>query len=205
MNTLVYLKPITNLSDGRFAAAAGCSFTGFVCDPIMPNSINMEAIIQIAGWLSGPESIAIFGRPTLHLVEDTCERLQINIAEVPYLANVNWAQFKVRLMVTLPISMVFNPEFNLNEFPANSMLCLQADEIITDFTQLQAKHQMLKTLTLLSTMKQIFVELPWTTTSLQAFSKMVPFAGVVFKGGYEERPGLRSFDDLTDLLEVLDV
>ena len=78
----IKLGNITNLSDARFAAAAGIEYMGFCFDTNNVNYIPPVKAKQIIDWTSGCFVVAEFGNQSIHEIIAITEMLNIDIVEI---------------------------------------------------------------------------------------------------------------------------
>ncbi len=78
----IKLGNINNLSDARFAAAAGIDYMGFCFDNTNVNYIPPVKAQQIIEWTTGCFVVAEFGQQSLREITDIVELLNIDIVEL---------------------------------------------------------------------------------------------------------------------------
>ena len=92
MSTQIKFGAISNLSDARYAAAAGCEWIGFCLDDTNQNYINPISIKEILGWVSGIKSVAEIGSLTPDDIFDTLNILKINTVQCNAEVNNSWKE-----------------------------------------------------------------------------------------------------------------
>ncbi|MES2654614.1 MAG: hypothetical protein V4620_03440 [Bacteroidota bacterium] len=78
----IKLGNINNLSDARFAAAAGIDYMGFCFDSTNVNYIPPVRAQQIIEWTTGCFIVAEFGPQSLREITDIVDMLNIDIVEL---------------------------------------------------------------------------------------------------------------------------
>lgn len=78
----IKLGNINNLSDARFAAAAGIDYMGFCFDNTNVNYIPPVKAQQIIEWTTGCFVVAEFGQQSLREITDIVDLLNIDIVEL---------------------------------------------------------------------------------------------------------------------------
>ena len=57
----------------------------------------------------------------------------------------------------------------------------------------------------LSEQYQLIVSFPWETYSIESAVQDASWAGILMRGGEEEKVGFKSFDDLDEILDFLEI
>lgn len=197
--TNIKLGNITNLSDARFAAAAGATYIGFCFDPANANYIAPIKAKEIIDWVTGSSVVGEFGHQSLEEIRDISELLNVDVIEVdntllpdellslgkPVIKKINVNQFDKEQL---------NKEINAYEKVADAFH-VYADSTTEkyDCDQLVA----------LCTSHQIIWGLQLNVNNvLNILSSFKPF-GINLVGGSEEKAGMKDFDELNDLFDVL--
>jgi phosphoribosylanthranilate isomerase len=197
-NVKVKLSNITNLSDARFAAAAGIEFMGFCFDPKSINYIPPVKAKEIMDWTSGCFVIAEFGHQNIKEVTDIVEMLNIDIVELNNdLLPADLIEINKPIIKKIDTSLISLIELN------NIFLAFE--------NNVDAFHLYASNAVTLSTdeLKQICVnhKIVWGFNILPENIKLVintfaPYA-LNFVGGVEEKTGLKDFEELNNVLEEL--
>lgn len=209
LKTFVKASAITNLSDARYFSAFPVNWMSFQCNPISQKFVPHNTIIELIGWLEGPD----FCLEVAGLDSDHIKKLlqEIKVQGIEYEAGQptmqavadNYIVFR-RLYLdkhTTKESLnnmlsfadntdIFILDFQLNQLTfsqlANNQLFISVDEI----SELSEDYELLLAIDCNETeVKQI---LNWQ------------LKGLDFRGGEEEKVGIRSFDDIQDIMDVLD-
>lgn len=80
-NPLIILSNITNLGDARFAAAEGIQYIGFCFDPESSNYIPPVKAKEIMDWVSGVKTIAGFGKQSIESITEISTLLEADAME----------------------------------------------------------------------------------------------------------------------------
>ncbi len=190
LQTVVKAGTITNLSDARYCAGMGVEIIGFPIGASSPMALNFTQIKEITGWLSGIK-IALELNGT-EVSQSYMEALLLQITPDYLQVPIEFAD-KVKTFTSIPLILVTDtlPSTQMHEdillFTGNlaeertalSSYC-QANQVLISGTEIQA-----------STVREIL-------------STINPF-GIELKGGSEISPGLKTFDELSEILELLEV
>jgi len=195
--TKLSLYPITNLSDARFAAAAGISYVGFCFDPSSPQFILPIKAKEILDWISGSHAIGYFGAQEVDEVLALSELLNMDVVALEN--NLLPDELPA---IGKPIIKVIDVSHKDVNFISNEIDAYQqyADgfelkgvlptSVSLDFVKdICSKHKVFLNLTLGSAM------------SRETLLNLAPYA-LVLAGGNEEKTGLKEYDELNDLLTL---
>ena len=80
--TKVKLGSITNLSDARYAAAAGIDYLGFCFDPNHQNYIAPMKAKEIIDWITGCEIVAEFGNQSKEEIKTMNDVIRFDFIEL---------------------------------------------------------------------------------------------------------------------------
>lgn len=80
--TKIKLGGITNLSDARYAAAAGIDYIGFCFDTDRQNYIAPIKAKEIIDWVNGCEIVAEFGDQTIDEIQTISELINVDMIEL---------------------------------------------------------------------------------------------------------------------------
>jgi phosphoribosylanthranilate isomerase len=195
--TKLSLYPITNLSDARFAAAAGISYVGFCFDPNSPQFILPIKAKEILDWISGSHAIGYFGAQEVDEVLALSELLNMDVVALEN--NLLPDELPA---IGKPIIKVIDVSHKDVNFISNEIAAYQqyADgfelkgvlptSVSLDFIKdICAKHKVFLNLTLGSAIDR------------ETLLNLAPYA-LVLAGGNEEKTGLKEYDELNDLLQL---
>jgi phosphoribosylanthranilate isomerase len=208
LKTNLKLGEVNNLSDARFAAGIGAEFIGFNLTPSHPKFIAPNAISEILGWLSGPCLVSEWDDVPVDVITDTNERLgfhyiQLNcfnrqqaeilkdhqliqcIRLIPHQSSTELISKLESIKSYVKYFMLeFASVADQEEFLASKPNCLILKEFCKDYL--------------------VFLNFEFTTSTLpQLLEEYSPF-GINLKGGTELKPGFKDFDELNDLVELLE-
>lgn len=184
LTRFVKVGNISNLSDARYCAGMGVDMLGFRVIPGSANSIGVKQFQEVRGWITGPKIVAelygIDSSADLEAILDGYrpDHLEVSLNELPFVAGS-----------TLPL-----------------IISLSAEEI-GSFESLSAgkniSHILLSDLNKAAVIKAPVSVLIQVST-LTALENIPDGYGIALNGTPEIRPGLKSYDELADVLEKLD-
>jgi phosphoribosylanthranilate isomerase len=185
LRTLVKVGSISNLSDARYCAGMGVDFLGFRVIEGEPNAIPAKLYQEIRGWVTGPQIVAeIYGITDPSQVNGILEDFK------PDYVELGCEEFKkVGHALTLPFMLSVS-----NDEPLPPMSSTPAYIIVSsavdNLTRFVPDHDVL-----------IVVK---NTTELDQALTHTGVSGVCLHGSVEIKPGLKTYDELADILEALE-
>jgi phosphoribosylanthranilate isomerase len=176
----VIVGKVNNLSDARFCAAVGVEMIGYCCNKADDRFVTAEMINAMVGWTAGVDTLLEFGNQPESEILAAIENIKPQAIMLPtesITQAIRQLSIKVIALVTDEKSVI-NQEFisySINELPS---LKYQSKAYISgDFDN---------------------------STILNLISEHKAY-GIYLKGGDEIRPGIKTFDELQDIFEVLEV
>jgi phosphoribosylanthranilate isomerase len=199
MNFLVRIKlgNVTNLSDARYAAAAGIDYLGFCFDTKNPNYIPPVRAKEMIEWTTGSHIVAEFGDQSMDEVRTISEALQVDAIEVNNHLLPDELKELDRAIIKKIDLAAFDRDGLHKEFDAYKN--------VADVFHLYSSAEQFDENILLALCQQykIIWGLPVTTgTILRIIDTFNPYA-IHISGGIEEKTGIRDFDELNELIEAV--
>lgn len=180
----IYASAISNLSDARYFAAMGADVMGFEVD----EQSQMQQIEEMISWVEGPEiALEILEDVWTPKVLEAIERINPGMLVLPvYWQDVDFfANKKVLLKKIID-----------DDSAADNDLVRICDVPLESMNDAQLKK--------LSSPEALFLDCNWSKADLDFALKNLPTLGLVLKGGAEEAPGIKSFDELDAIFDYLD-
>ena len=183
LKTLVKVGEINNLSDARYCAGMGVELLGFPFKHPDRKVVTKEEYIAITGWLSGPLLVGEF-------IDATDEEILSLDAELNfgYIQTNDTVQSKRLKDLGKKVILLVTEGSVDTEVQVDYVLV----ESSIDLTELYGKQELIL---------GIGIE----ASSVLNIIEEGKISGISLKGGDEERPGYSNFDDLADILEVLEL
>lgn len=179
LKTFVKVGNITNLSDARYCAGMGVDMLGFGTIEGQKNYIRPSQFQEIRGWITGPLVVAeVYGLRNSSELSDVLENYKPDYLEMG-LAELS-------LFTTLPLPLVLSVSANdaLEKYSVQPEYLIGKELFNTPWPlliEIQSKHE-----------AQFLLNNP-------------DIKGFVLKGTAELKPGLKEFELMTDVLELLEV
>jgi phosphoribosylanthranilate isomerase len=208
LKTNIKLGEVNNLADARFGAGIGAGFVGFNFNPESARYIDPEKFKEIAGWLDGPTMVAEWDdQPVEHIQQETdaigLEYIQLNKFDVTCaraLKGFNIIQ-NIYLDGCHSISEVIGKVDAVQACAKYFMLSFESEEIQNEFL---GKHYNEVLLIEFCRDYPVLFNFKFNKDNLLGIiEKYHPF-GINLPGGTEEKTGLKDFEGLNGLVELLE-
>lgn len=193
----IKLGGVNNLSDARYAAAVGINYIGFNFNPSNPAYIPPIKAKEIIDWTSGSHIVGEFGEQDIEEIQTIAELLNIDIIELENdLLPDEITSFELPIIKKMSLA-----DFDKQMF---QQLIEAYSEKVQGFHFTQWEGLLTKNPDLLRLVKeQVFLDLnPRLENWKNILAELKPF-GIHLSGENEEKTGIRDFDELNDLIELL--
>ncbi|MGK0390756.1 MAG: phosphoribosylanthranilate isomerase [Maribacter sp.] len=208
LKTKIKASRITNLTDARYFSAWEVAYIGFNLEEGNDSYIPPVNVKAMKGWLEGPQFVGEFGsfidvESVVNLVDALAldaiqvgtlcsqETIQtLHEKEIPIIKEItwnetsNWETVQKEYADLAPFVELFLIDFSQNSFSIDDM-----KEQIIDICQLHPT----------------FIDADIKGVDAEGFLAETQAFGLAIKGGDEEKVGYKSFDDLDDIFEALEI
>lgn len=192
---------ITNLTDARYFAAWGAEWLGFCVDTLSNNYMLPEEIIEIKDWIDGCKITLEFGIQDFNEINALVEKIKPQAIEIPiqsYHKDFESLDTEIILRIDSIDSMssiLINP---------NIYFLIAFSELQLTWDKIKVNTELLNLLKSLAVQVNLIVDLDFSKNNIKEIVEKIPFYAINLKGGEEEKVGLKSFDELDEILEVLE-
>ena len=195
----IKISNVTNLSDARYAAAVGINYIGFCFDSESTNYIAPIKAKEMIDWITGSHIVAEFGNQSLDEIKDISELLNVDVIELNNsILPDELPSLEKAIIKKIDISIYNLTQLN-TELQAYKNYC-DAFHLFTSQNNLAIPENDLVNI---CANDKIIWGLPITSRSvLNIINGFKPYA-INVSGGQEEKAGIKDFDELNDLLEVI--
>lgn len=185
LRTKVIAADITNLTDARYFAAWGVDYLAFTGDPLAASYLSPAQIKEIIDWVEGPD--AIISYPGLSVDETNIEQVgligihqfiigrYIDRSELPVSAKV-WREITAEDVHEIAAGPVILKSSSMEEI-------LDLDSEITGH--------------------EVYIDAPFNITEYDKLLSESTITGIILRGSEEEKVGLKSFDEVDDIMDFL--
>lgn len=178
LKTFVKVGSITNLSDARYCAGMGADMLGFRVVEGQENFISPAAFQEIRGWVTGPTVVAeIYGLKSHAALNSILENYRPDYLELS-LAELN-------LIEVISIPYILNLAKGDTPSGEPEYILTKTDSGIPE-----------------TSVKRL-IELK-TGDNVDEVLKRYNIYGIALKGSQEEKPGLKDYQELAEIFEILE-
>ena len=184
LKTFVKVGNISNLSDARYCAGMGVDQLGFNINETDSSYMSNEAIESIRAWISGIEVISegkIPEDPSLFDASQSSDKELLESSEKPMILEITLEELK---------SYSTTPG-NLDYF------MLVGDKTSLDNNDINEINNHSK-------VHPIVLSYGFDANNIEVILEQTQLKGIAMSGSQEIRPGFKDYDELADILELLD-
>ncbi len=192
LRTFVRVNGINNLSDARYCAGMEVNELGFNIEANHSNYTDPAKFKELSEWLSGVEFVGEICQTDTN-IEETIEGYALNAIQIENLGQIE-AAFKTGLQV----SFIAN---NISE--AKEAWALSGQKLA--YVLLGVGNFKSSDIQALALEIPVLLNDGFDDTSLLPLLESCGAKGIVLEGGNEIRPGYKDFDELADILELLEI
>lgn len=197
LKTLVKVSNITNLSDARYCAGMGVEMIGFVMDKTSVDYISPEKMKEIKSWVAGVQVVGETQSADYEEVKAYIEAYEIDvlqISEVTLLPQI--AYLGKPIILKLEFESAFLEDY-LERYSQFVEFFLVDGGELSDFAQYTIKEYAFK--------YPIVLDFGIDAENVVELVEEMNLQGIALKGTSEIRPGYKDYDELRDILELIEI
>lgn len=210
LKTRIKASRITNLTDARYFAAWEVSWLGFCLDPNAADFIPPMNVKAIKEWVEGPVIIGEFGNQPSTEIVTSIESLGLKGLQLASTTQVQSLSHEVQVPILLNLAVD-----QLTQLGDIAAICQEHAEQVEVFILQFAEDNILEQLQQNELARTQLIELCHTHNILlditiapnqveTLLAEIQPY-GLNVTGGAEEKVGYKSFDELDDLFESIEI
>lgn len=190
LKTKVIVKDIINLTDARYFAAWGVDYISFEADKNSDVHFPLEDVREVMGWVAGPQYLLSFSGVFIDQQDANHWITELEIEDVILSNFVSETDLpNVRI-----IREIFVQDIDPNV--QNGSFILKVDDIATlDSPKIKAFIQH----------NDVYIDGHLSKDQIEALLMNYEVTGIVLRGGEEEKVGVKTFDQLDDIFEMLEI
>lgn len=202
LSSFVYLSNVDNLSDARYAAGMGVSLIGFRLNPQDENALNAARFKEISEWISGVQLVGEFGNSTSEEVKEALTQFNVDYLLISDESQLQeFAQLDKPLILRIQLT-----EDTKNDLASTLNYCSGSiDYFLLESEQKELDEEMVKFITKYAAQFPIILGYGVHMENAKSIVSQLKLKGISLKGGSEIRPGYKDFDEMADILDVLEV
>ena len=202
LGSFVYISDVDNLSDARYSAGMGVDLIGFRLNPHDENSLNPEQFKEISEWISGVKIVGEFGDSTPEEVKDFLTEFNVDYLLISDESQLHeFTQFDKLLILRIPV----NEETKDNLGSTLNYCSGSIDYFLLESERKDLDEKEIKFINSYSVHFPFILGYGVNIENAKTIVSKLKLKGISLKGGSEIRPGYRDFDEMADILEVLEV
>lgn len=203
LSAFVKINAVNNLSDARYCAGMGAQLMGFCLEPGHSKSLTAEKFREITGWISGVELAGEFEQihpeQILEVVQECPGLGYVEVREEAFLPMLVHTGFqliwKVQVESHEQLDALLPKTGYLNTH--NILLHLVSDHLMLDGIVLEKIRQLCGAC-------EVLIGFDITAENVLEILDDVQPKGISLEGGEEIKPGFKDFDELSEILEILE-
>lgn len=196
LSTFVKVGRISNLSDARYCAGMMVDALGFCMDPQAGDYVSNKTFNEISQWISGPEFIGEAGALNLEELlafSDTYGFQTLEIDRVELVEPLKEAGYSLIFRYSVKKESDLTDFLRLKESVAASVI----------YFIIAFEEDSLFSFADLSDLGDCLISVQDVLGTLEKL-KSGPFKGIELVGTPEEKPGLKDYGNVMDVLEALE-
>ncbi len=200
LKTFVKISSVTNLSDARYCAGMGVDIIGFNLDDGSDHFVNAAQFKEITQWVSGVKFAGEFSQSDVDPIKKALQNYQLDYLQIsdhnlldplrevkiPIILRLDWDASITGILESIKQNQQSNPEYFLLEND-------QGPE--NDETNKLKK---------LCTKYPVLLGFGFSKTNLDQVLTAISPQGIALKGARELKPGFYDFDEMAEILELLE-
>ncbi len=211
LKTRIKANCINNLTDARYFSARGANWLTYDMDKASADYLEPAKLMAITGWVEGPKTVAKFNNQTIEEIKDLKKLIDFDVAEMGMKYSIQDIMGLEGIKVQKTI--VVTPGLRVEDLESEMSPYIDlVDCYILDFQ----KYKM--------SWNEFFNDPPFSISILKDFCKNnnvildIPFEanetsqildemkphGLCVAGGMEEKIGMKSYDELDDVFDLLE-
>lgn len=202
---------VANLTDARYFAAWQVEWLGFCLDESAPSFLRPAEFNAIREWVEGPKVVGEFGLQKVDAILELAKLLKLPAVQVgPFLQGEALAPlqelevFKEIVVETGDSASMIKKQLELS--------APYVDQFVLDFSKngwtwesiQESADWGLGPLQVLCKEFPLWLDLGIAPAELERMMEKLELRGLSLKGGEEEKVGVKSYDELDEILEALE-
>ena len=202
LKTFVKVSTVNNLSDARYCAGMYVNLLGFNLEESSPNYLSPEKFTEITEWLSGLEYVGEFENSHPDTILQTIKNYDIHCIQIREEAHV---QMLLNTGFTIILKQLIRDNDDLLHLIAIAPSLKDNDVILLLESNIEnLTPELAGSIRHLSEQTPVLLGFGFGAETVEEVLEQTRVKGIALNGGNEIKPGLRDFDELADILELLE-
>ena len=212
VRTNIFAGGICHLTDARYFAARGAQFIIFNLEDTAPLSISLYKAAAIKEWVEGPAFVGAFQIADMEAIRFAIEKLSLQMVlagpfiSVSDIKSAGWSVPLIREVVIERVEDLLDlekQEENLAEVFDYFLLNFEKKGI--SWTALQNNEQVFSFLRYWASKHRSILAIAHSPSETKDILKQVNPFGLYLQGSEEEKVGIKSYEDLDEILDLLEI
>jgi phosphoribosylanthranilate isomerase len=199
----VKVGEINNLSDARYCAGMGVEMIGFSLEESHAKYLNPAKITEISNWLTGIQIVGEFESTSPEQINSFAKMLPLNHIQL----SSEYMEVDFLKKIDIPVILKIHVSDGLSLGALAPKLAIFKDYV--DCFLLEGDASIFiddeKSLIEICNRYNILLGFGVNKDNLEHILNTIKPWGIALKGGIEIRPGLKDFEELAEILDLLEV
>lgn len=202
LSSFVYIRNVDNLSDARYSAGMGVELLGFNLDPNDINSVNPQRFKEISAWISGVKIVGEFGG-----LNPSEVRSLLNQFTIDYLLISDESQIHEYSQLDVPLILRILANADSSKTLASTLNYCSGfvEYFLIESETHNLDEEDVHIIRSYSSQFPIILGYGVTIENAKTIVNELELKGISLKSSSEIRPGYKDFDELAEILEILEI
>jgi len=210
LNIQTKASQISNLTDARYFAAMGVGWLEFSLDQGNSDYIAPNGLLAIKEWIEGPKFVGHFGLHDAGAINEAVKQFSFDAILLPaFFPKEQIEQLDETIIIQEIVLEKDQKVDQLNDIDSKlNYLQLNFEKNGFSWTDIQNNKAPMELEEIISLQKRIPLFLmvaALTDSELESIFKHLPRCIICLRGGEEEKVGYKSFDELDELFDKLEL
>ena len=197
LKTLVKVSNITNLSDARYCAGMGVEMLGFVMDKHSADYVSSEKMKEIKSWVAGILTVGETQSADYEEVKGFIQDYEIDILQISNASLLpQISDLGKPIILKLDFDSAYFEDY-LERYSQFVEYFLADGGELSDFARYTLKEYALN--------YPIVLDFGITIDNVSELLDEMHLHGIALKGSSEISPGSKDYDELRDILEIIEI
>lgn len=194
------ISSVSNLSDARYCAGMGVNQLGFCFDASNSSAVSPELFVEIKNWVAGVQFVGEFEGLSTDEVAQIQQNLPLDYIEI---TNLELVESVGVLGKPLIFKLELTTDGDVEKLPPTlSYLDELVEYMVIDSKNPDLFESINKSVSFYHGRVKLIRAFD---VSIESVNSINGFIGIQLMGTEEEQPGLKDYDEVMDILEVLEV
>ncbi len=211
LKTRIKANCINNLTDARYFSARGAEWLTYDMDQASENYLEPPKLMAISGWVEGPLTVAKFQNQKIEEIKELKKLIDFDVAEM----GMNYSIQDIMGLegINVQKTIVVTPGLRVEDLETEMAPFKDlVDCYILDFQKYKMNWNeifndppfSISKLKEFCTNNRVILDIPFEATETEQILLEMNPHGLCVAGGMEEKVGMKSYDELDEVFDLLD-